>query len=402
MRKTRAGIDGAAPVYCRVTVNGERAEFSINRKFEVLRWNSQSGFAKGTKEDALTLNSFIDAVRNKIYGIHKKLTDKKELITAEIIKNHYQGKTEKQYSLIDVFRHHNAEIKERINIDIAKGTFQKFESILKHVIEFMKKNYGRNDMFLSQLNHKFISDFEHFLKTKKQINNNTTVKYIRSLRKIINIAIENDWLAKDPFLKYKGTLKEVKRNFLTTDELQTIVNLNLKNYRLQTVRDIFVFACYTGLAYIDIFNLTEDNILLGIDGERWIFKDRAKTDVSSKIPLLPTAIEIIERYNQNEECTASGKLFPVKSNQKTNAYLREIADLAGIEKYLTFHLARHTFATTVTLLNGVPIETVSSMLGHKSIRTTQIYSKVVEEKISVDMKMLKEKLELRKSNYLIH
>ncbi len=208
----------------------------------------------------------------------------------------------------------------------------------------------------------------------------------------MKIAVKNEWLEKDPFENFKVTLKQVDREFLTEDELLKIESKEFYLPRLAQVRDIFVFSCYTGLAYIDVAKLTSDNIRKGIDGELWINIHRHKTDTPSNIPLLPKAVEIIEKYKDNAAVVNKAGILPMLSNQKLNSYLKEIDDLCGIQKNLTFHLARHTFATTVTLTNGVPIESVSSMLGHTSIKTTQIYAKVVQKKVSEDMKALKLKL----------
>lgn len=204
----------------------------------------------------------------------------------------------------------------------------------------------------------------------------------------MNLAIKNDWLNKDPFINFSAKIKPVKREYLTQEELARIEELDIGIRRLYTVRDVFVFSCYTGLAYVDIEKLTPDNLVKGIDGKLWIQTFRQKTDTKSNIPLLSPALLILEKYSDDPETTNSGSLLPVNSNQKMNAYLKEIGTLAGINKILTFHLARHTFATTITLANGVPIESVSEMLGHKSIRTTQIYAKVIDKKVSEDMSKL--------------
>jgi site-specific recombinase XerD len=247
-------------------------------------------------------------------------------------------------------------------------------------------------MLLSQLNYKFIADLEHYLLVTKNCGINTVAKYIKNVKHIVNIAVKNEWLDKDPFAAFKVTLKPGNRDFLSPDELKAIEEKEISIVRLDQVRDIFVFCCYTGLAYIDVAELTSDNLRKGIDGELWISKNRHKTETPSNIPLLPRAIQILEKYKDHPAVVNKGHLLPVLSNQKLNSYLKEIADACSITKNLTFHVARHTFATTVTLTNGVPIESVSSMLGHTSIKTTQIYAKVIQKKVSQDMKLLKEKL----------
>jgi integrase len=220
---------------------------------------------------------------------------------------------------------------------------------------------------------------------------------IKKLKKIVRQCVANDWLDKDPFMSYKIKLRDTHRQFLTLDELQIVENKDFSTDRLNHVRDIFIFSCYTGLAFSDVEKLTSLDIVIGIDGEKWIYTTRTKTDTDSKIPLLPEAQRLIEKYSDKTRQNINNRLFPLMSNQKMNAYLKEIAGCSGINKDLTFHCARHTFATTVTLTNGVPIETVSKMLGHKSIRTTQQYAKIVDRKVSNDMLALRKKLRNRKN-----
>jgi len=230
------------------------------------------------------------------------------------------------------------------------------------------------------------------LNPKTPCRNNTLMKHIERIRKIVNLAIKNEWLERDPFMKYKLAFTRTTREFLSADELASIEAKEFSISRLQFTKDLFVFSCYTGLSYIDSFNLTLQNISLGIDGEYWITTYRQKTDQPVRIPLLPKAMAIIEKYKDHPAVIANGKLLPGYANQTLNTYLKEVAGSCGIEKNLTFHIARHTFATTVTLTNGVPIETVSKLLGHRSIKTTQIYAKVIEWKVSQDMGILRSKL----------
>lgn len=392
IKNAKSLANGEVPIYLRITVDGKRAEFSIQRSINPDKWNSKAGKAIGTKEDAKTLNAYIDTLRTKVYEQQKKIIEKNEFVTAEALKNGLLGISEKKQTLVELFKHHNEEMKSLIGKDFASGTVTRYDTVLKILVEFLQKKYKTSDIYLTQLNHKFITDLEFYLKTERKCANNTTVKYIRNLKKVVRIALANDWLDKDPFLNYKGSLEDVERTFLSSDELTIIEEKDFKIARLAEIRDIFVFACYTGLAYADVLSLTSDNITKGIDGEKWIYTHRTKTRTRTNIPLLPKALEIIERYKKHPECVITGKVLPVRSNQKMNAYLKEIADLCEINKVLHFHTARHTFATTITLTNNVPIESVSSMLGHKSIKTTQIYAKVVEKKVSQDMMDLKIKL----------
>ncbi|MDB5133634.1 MAG: Site-specific recombinase XerD [Mucilaginibacter sp.] len=255
----------------------------------------------------------------------------------------------------------------------------------------MQKEYGKLDLEISQLNHAFITGFEFYLKTDCKCSGVSAAKYIKQLKKIVNHCIANSWLKQNPFVNFKSTAKAKERTYLTQHELDTIANKQLTIERLVQVRDIFVFCCYTGLSYADVKKLKRNEIGVGVDGEQWIFTSRQKTDTSSRIPLLPSALAILNRYQDHPQCENRGLLLQVLSKQNKNAYLQEAADISGIIKHLTFHLARHTFATTVTLSNGVPMETVSKMLGHKILKTTQHYAKILDVKVSQDMAQLKHK-----------
>tara|TARA_R110002051_G_scaffold83979_3_gene148841 strand:- start:186 stop:932 length:747 start_codon:yes stop_codon:yes gene_type:complete len=241
--------------------------------------------------------------------------------------------------------------------------------------------------------------FEYYLKTTKNCSHNSAIKYVTNLKKIIRIAFDHDWITKNPFANWKARIKIIDRAFLSEEEIQAIIEKEFTIKRLDQVKDIFIFCCYTGLAYADVKKLCKDDVVIGIDGEKWIKTVRTKTSTRSNIPILPIAQKILDKYKEDPTVISNNVLLPVLSNQKTNAYLKEIADVCGISKNLTFHLARHTFATTVTLTNGVPIETVSKMLGHKSLKTTQHYAKILDRKVSEDMKILRNKFKVEFSNY---
>jgi site-specific recombinase XerD len=260
------------------------------------------------------------------------------------------------------------------------------------------------DISLKEINYKFITDFEYFLKSfkpldhHKSLSNNGVMKHMERFRKMVNVALKNEWMEKDPFKAYKMKFTKYERGYLTAKELERIEKKDFEFERLQYVKDLFVFSCYTGLAYTDAMHLSPGSLIRGIDGEHWLITSRQKTGTPVKIPLLPKAKDIIEKYRNNPKSLNDGTLFPNISNQRLNGYLKEIADVCKIDKNLTFHLARHTFATTVTLSNGVPIESVSKMLGHTKITTTQVYAKVIESKLSDDMKLLKQKLNNKKND----
>lgn len=256
----------------------------------------------------------------------------------------------------------------------------------------MKSQYKCGDLELFQLRLSFITEFEHYLLTDGKLNTNTAHKHIKNVKKIINVAIGLDWIQINPFTQFRCSYKNPEREILNQVEIDNIICKDLKYERLEKVRDVFIFCCYTGFAYSDVKAFSRNAVTLGIDGEYWLSTFRQKTGIKESVPLLPIAKEIIEKYKNHPYCERHNKLLPVNCNQRFNEYLKEIALHCKINKKLTSHIARHTFATTITLANGVPIETVSSMLGHTSIRTTQIYAKVVEQKVSDDMKKLREKM----------
>ena len=381
--------NGKAPIYARITVNGKRSEFSIKRKVLLEKWNSDTGEITGKTPDILELNQYMISIQNKINKIQAQLSENETTITAEQIKNIYLGKDRKDKMLIEIFQEHNNEVNRLVGKDFAAGTAERYKTAKKHVTDYILKEYKVKDIPVKDVNHKFITGFEYYLKTSRNCAHNSAVKYITNFKKIIRIALANDWISNDPFLNWKSKLKIVDREYLTATEIQKMVDKNFSTDRLNQVRDIFVFSCFTGLAYADVKKLSKKDIVIGIDGQNWIKTKRTKTDTRSNIPILPIPQAIIDSYEVSQESFNSELLLPVLSNQKMNAYLKEIADLCGINKNLTFHLARHTFATTVTLTNGVPIESVSKMLGHKSLRTTQHYAKIIDKKVSEDMNALR-------------
>ena len=392
LRKSRKNYEGKSPVYMRITVNGQRAEVSIKRNIHTDNWENKACKAKGYKSEVKQLNQYLETLKALMNDYHTEMIKMGEEVTAQSLKNKFLGISEDRRMLIEVFEYHNHQLKELEGTTYASATVKRYTTTLDHIKAFLVFKYQLNDIPLNRLKYSFVTDLEHYFKVTRKCNHNTTIKYIKNLRKVINLAIKNEWLSKDPFAKFQAKIVEVKREYLLKDELQNIEDLNLTFPRLDIVRDIFVFSCYSGLAYVDVANLTKNNIRLGIDGDLWIITERTKTKSQSNIPLLPKAHELIKKYSRYPNKKTEDHIFPIFTNQRMNAYLKEIADLASVDKNLTFHIARHTFATTVTLANGVPIESISSMLGHKSIRTTQIYSKVINAKISEDMGKLKRKL----------
>ena len=383
-----------ATVFARISVNGRRCEISLKKKVNPQNWDEAKGKARGTKDETRKLNEHIERVRTLIADGYHELIQQKKVITVDAVKSLFLGADDNEVTLIKLGEYHNTEMKNKL----ADGTMKNYYTTQKYIAKFLKEKYHRNDISLAELNYKFILDFETFLSKhqpkdhQKPLHNNGIMKHIERLCKMVNMAVTMDWIVKDPFAKYKQHFDKVERFYLTKEELSAIENKKFSIERLQTVKDLFLFSCYTGLAYIDTMNLTAGNIVKGIDGNDWLITSRQKTDTDVRIPLLPQAEELIKKYQDHPKAVNHGTLFPVISNQKTNAYLKEIADLCNINKAITFHIARHTFATTVTLSNGVPIESVSKMLGHTTIRSTQVYAKVVEQKLSEDMQNLKRRM----------
>lgn len=392
LKKPKNYKKGNMPIYLRITVDGVSKEISTGREWDLSKWNVHAQRAAGTKEESKALNVYLDTLQAKVYEAKRQLMENKQTITAELLRNVLKGRTERAKMLVEIFQYHNDQMKSLVGTEYAPATLTRFKTTLEHTKAFLQWKYGISDIEITHLSFEFISEFEFWFKSVRKCGHNTTIKYLANLRKVINRSIRNGWLLKDPFLGFKMTKREVERPFLMEEELQTMRDKTFATERLDQVRDIFLFCCFTGLAYADIKKLKHTEISIGIDGEKWVFTNRRKTETASRIPLLPFALEMIDKYKSHPVCVKKGVVLPVPSNQKMNAYLKEIADVCGITKELTSHIARHTFATTITLSNGVPIESVSKMLGHTNLRTTQHYAKILDRKVSDDMQALKQKL----------
>ncbi|WP_300441626.1 site-specific integrase [Christiangramia sp.] len=387
-------------IYARITVNGKRANISLKQKADIKTWDSVRQRSRGNSESSRTLNQYLDQVHARLVQCYQDFKFKDQLITAELLKANYLGDGKNSKSLQDLIAYHN----NKITGVLAKGSIRNFGITEKYINRFLKKSQKTTDVFLSQLNYEFICDFETFLHAywpeghPRAMSQNTVMKHIQRLRKIIRLGYNLEWLDKDPFRRWKPSFERREREFLTQEELQKLETYIFLIDRLDRVRDLFIFSCYTGISYADLIKLTKMNLHFGIDGKKWIITKRQKTKTPVKIPLLEKAHEILIKYDAHPVTQITNTLLPVISNEKLNLYLKEVADACGIGKNLTFHMSRHTFATTVTLSNGVPIETVSKLLGHTKITTTQIYARVLDQKISQDMTSLQKKLNEGKDN----
>lgn len=392
IRKKGTSDPTMATIYLRITVNGKRTEVSTMLKVPLSKWNAKANRVIGYSIEARQNNRQLDIIKNRIYDIYQNLSkDDMNIISAKTIRDEYIGANKKQKLILELFIEHNLRMERLVGKDFSYRTLQRYKTTKKHLGKFIENNYSLKDFRVNKIDIIFINAFIYFLKTEQNLSHNSALKYIAYFKKIIRVAYANGWLDKDPFYNFKLRTNIIDKEFLSNDELTKLIQSDFSIPRLQHVRDVFVFSCYTGLAYVDIEKLKENNIVIGIDGKRWIKLNRTKTKTLSSIPILPIAEQIISKYSGQTKF--NGKLLPVYSNQRTNGYLKEIANLTGIKKKLTFHMARHTFATTVTLSNGVPLESVSKMLGHRSLKTTQHYAKILDIKLSEDMKNLRTRFE---------
>ncbi|GEM63852.1 transposase [Sphingobacterium faecium NBRC 15299] len=391
LKKTDSSDGLKRKLYGRITVNGIAKEFSTKRTWFKDRWDQNANRAIGNKEDSKTINHYLDALVAKVYEVKRELITSGEDISTENLFQLLFGKTDDRKFILEIFKNENDKMKSLEGKDFATGTIQRYETSLSHTREFIKWKYNVEDLELRKLDYEFIKEYDFWLKTVRNCSQNTASKYLGNFKKIVLQCVKLGWIKKDPFSQFKLVKKDVIREFLTEDELKILLKKKFSIERLSLVRDIFIFSCFTGMAYIDVFRLTPSQFFTGVDEQTWISYTRKKTDNLTKIPLLPQALFLISKYDGFNEGRFNEKVFPCFSNQKMNAYLKEIADLCSIKKNLTFHMARHTFATTVTLTNGIPIETVSRMLGHKSLKQTQHYAKIIDKKISEDMTLLQQK-----------
>lgn len=383
---TSRRYDGTGKIYARITVDSKRVNMSLKYTVPIENWDRQESRVLGKTTEAEEINTYLKEVESELFQSYRELRSRSSQITAQMVKAYYFGEDVNKHTLKELFDYHNLH---NAHI-VCNATMSHYKTCQKYLLAYIKKQYKCDDLKLSQLDHPFIVGFETFLRKLHPVNhhaclsNNGAMKHIQRLRKMIRIAVANEWLDKDPFQKFKIRMQRNEREYLNLQELQNIQEYHTRIERLHIVKDLFIFSCYTGISYCDIMELGEDNLILGIDGKYWISTKRMKTKNSFKLPMVGPALAIIKRYQYHPK-VETGKLFPKISNQKLNSYLKEIADACNIKKNMTFHMARHTFATTITLSNGVPIETVSKILGHTKLATTQVYARVLDEKISEDM-----------------
>lgn len=378
-----------APVSMRITVNGQRAEIRTRRSIDSKLWCQAKERSRGRDRLSQDLNHYIDTSRVRLYQIFDELEREEKPMSAKIVLDIFNGKTENsQRTLLGIFKDHNEQCRKLIGIDYVAITVNRYDLCCRYLGELIKEEYQLEDIALKDVDNEFIRKFEIYLKIEKSCAQNTVIRYMKAFKKVINQAIANDWIARNPFAGIKFHEKEVVKEVLTREELTVMIQKEFEIPRLELVRDVFIFCAFTGLAFVDVSQLKPEHIVEDSKGKLWIRKHRQKTKNICNIPLLEIPKTILDKYESHPTCQKKGLCLPVMANQKMNSYLKEIADLCGIEKSISTHTARHTFATQICLSNDVPMETVSKMLGHSSLKMTQLYAKVIDTKISKDMDAL--------------
>ena len=392
--KTKLLKNGEAPILMRITINGQYEETRIQRSISLKLWNAAKGCSKGKDRLSSELNNYIAELNARVLEKHKELMLEQALITPKLLLKRTFGKDTEMRTLLGTMQQEIGEMEKVINMDYSPITINRYKNVLNKLQKAILKFYEKEDITFHELSPEFIKAFDIYLKTEAGLCRNTVVRYMKCLKKITNMGLAKEWMRKDPFYGYKMQQDETDPTFLTYEELQTIMNKEFTIPRLALVKDIFIFALYTGLAFIDVYNLRPEHVSENNNGNLWIVKPREKTNNLCNIPLLSIPKQILEKYKDNPYCMDKGTLLPVPCNQKMNSYLKEIADLCGIKKNLTTHTARHSFASVIALANNVSLPNVAKMLGHSSTRMTQHYAKVLDQTILRDMQAVEEQLAL--------
>ncbi|HKK43782.1 MAG TPA: site-specific integrase [Bacteroidales bacterium] len=391
IKKSKLLKNDKAPLFMRITINGCRWETSLKVGVEPQRWDAKKERSRGSDKNSILVNETIDVSRFKVQKIRLNLEKDDKQINIHSVKNLFTEKHKVDRTIVKLFEQHNNNCIPKIGTQITQATYQKYITCLKHFKEFLLKEYNARDIPVSDIDKELFSRFELFLRKDKSCTNNTAVKYIRNFNKIVLLAVDKGWLMRSPYKDVGFKIEEIEKPFLSQEELNNIKEKVIELPRLDIIRDIFVFCCYTGLAFSDVKELSQDNIVIGIDHRKWISKHRKKTSVISRIPLLDEPQRLIEKYKDNPLCIVKNTLLLVPSNQKMNAYLKELATICEIKKVLTTHVARRTFATTIMLRNGVNMEAVSKMLGHRSLEMTRKYARVDDFFIAMETDKISDK-----------
>lgn len=396
LKKAKLLKNGEASVAMRITVDGQRVENNIRKSILPNLWDQSKERAKGTSAAAVDLNRFIEDARIRIHQIVTELQQTGAEINPLIVQQRFYGVGQvrkQERTILQVIQEHNDEAKQLIGKDFVEITWRRYETMKRYLGELIKQKYGVDDLPLSDFTGEVIRAYEVYLKTEKDLCQNTLIRYMKALKKITNRCLANDWIQKDPFAGIKFREEPTEPEFLTLEEVDRIYNCNPGSKRLEVIRDMFLMSAFTGLAFTDVSQLTEDHIVTDNDGNKWIRKPRQKTKQMSNIPLLDVPLAIIEKYQGDKKATKKGVLLPIPCNQVMNRYLKEIATICKINKHLTMHTARHTYAT-LCLSQGVSLKNVSKMLGHASVKMTERYARVLDSSILHDMNAIRDTLNL--------
>jgi site-specific recombinase XerD len=381
LKRDKQKSNGSVPLYCRITVDGQEARFGMKCDVNPKYWDVETGKATGRTAEAVRINALVDNTKAAIFKIYRELQERDNYVTAEKIKNVFLGIEQKGQTLLELFDCHNRDRREMIGVDIGRSAYDGYLKVRSQLAGFLLYRYNLHDIPLKEVNRQFICDFEGYLLSQYGYAKNTVVITLKKFRHIIELGINREWIYKNPFREYRLQWEKVPRGYLTQEEIDMLIDFHFEKPCLGKARDIFIFCTFTGLSYKDVKNLTYDNIQSSFEGDLWIKGKRKKTGIEYKIPLLNIPQMIMEKYRGKAK---SNLVLPIYHVILYNRYLKEIGKMCGIATRMSSHLARHTFAT-LALTRGVSIESVSKMLGHSNIQTTQIYSKVTENKLSNEM-----------------
>ena len=398
LKRDKQKKDGSVPVYCRITIDGKEARFGMKKYIDPKLWNIKEGKAMRKSAESSEINALLEKTKAGIHKIYRDVQERENAVSAEKVKNIFLGIDSKQYMLMKAFDEHVEEKFKLIGKRIVKSTYHRYYYLRVRLSEFLTEKYHLSDIPLREINYQFIRDFEIYLLTVRGNKQSTIAQYLINLKKIVELAYKNEWIFRNPFVNYIIEDEKSERGYLTQREVEILMNWKLDR-KLELTRDVFIFCCFTGLSYIDVFKLTKEQIHLSIDGQQWIMGKREKTDIDYFVPMMEIPKKILEKYKSY--IFKNGKLLPVKGSLTVNRHLKEIAEICGINKHLTFHLSRHTFAT-LTMSKGVSLESVSKMLGHKNIQTTQIYAKMTTEKVGRDMAIFAESMRETERKFVIN
>ena len=385
INRTKIRKDGTCQLLCKVSIDAEWEQIGTKASVNPDIWNPETGRADGRSENAVTVNRAINELTREITNHYNHIKKSLGFVTAELVKNAVKGIGQKPVTLLALFREHNEEFKKRIGVDRIKETYDSYQRSYKHLAAFVQEKKGVEDITLRSLDKVFYDDFEIFLQTDCKMKPKTVHEHLYRLKKMTMRAVSQGTLRRDPYCRLHPELPKRKSRHLKLEDLKTLMSTQIDKPNLQRVRDWFIFSTFTGLAYADLKRLSVNDITQAEDGSWWIHIKRQKTDTPSVIKLLDVPLRIIEKYKHERQ---GDKVFNLYAREYLIRLTRELGEEYGF--YLTFHKARHNFGTHMTLSLGVPLETVSKMMGHTNITTTQIYAQVTDKKVDEDMKRLKE------------